>query len=275
LSLLPISLSLLVVSPLSAMLGRKVEPKLLVHLGLLVNASAYLVLRQMLTVDSGPWQLAPGLALFGIGMGLVMSQISDMTLSAVSRKDASEASGINSAMRQVGASFGSAIIGSILISVLSISLATGVTNSQVLPEAMKPMLAQQFSNNVSEVEFGNEKQQGKEIPVVIQEEIAHIAAESTVEANRAAMAFGAGFTMLGFLVSFALPKRAKEEGEEEEITELGLVSQMEINIQPNASQERLTIDLIGELITIEQTRLMRGYPGIQAEVRALVDRLKA
>ncbi|PIP60249.1 hypothetical protein COX00_04300 [Candidatus Uhrbacteria bacterium CG22_combo_CG10-13_8_21_14_all_47_17] len=277
LSLLPMSLLLLVVSPLSAMLGRKVEPKHLVQLGLLVTASAYLVLRQMLTVDSGPWQLAPGLALFGIGMGLVMSQISNMTLSAVSSKDAGEASGINSTMRQVGASFGSAIIGSILISVLSTSLATGVTNSQILPEAMKPVLTQQFSDNVSEVEFGNEKQQGNEIPVVIREEIAHIAAESTVEANRAAMAFGAGFTMLGFLVSFALPKRAKEDEEEEieEMIELGLVSQTEIDNQPSPVHTRLTIDLIGELILIEQARLERGYPSIHAEVRALVDRLKA
>jgi len=142
---------------------------------------------------------------------------------------------------------------------------------------MKPVLTQQFSDNVSEVEFGNEKQQGNEIPVVIREEIAHIAAESTVEANRAAMAFGAGFTMLGFLVSFALPKRAKEDEEEEieEMIELGLVSQTEIDNQPSPVHTRLTIDLIGELILIEQARLERGYPSIHAEVRALVDRLKA
>lgn len=272
LSLLPMSLSLLVVSPLSAVLGRKIEPKYLVHLGLLVNAAAYLVLHQMLTVDSGPWQLAPGLALFGVGMGLVMSQISNMTLSAVSQKEAGEASGINTTMRQVGAAFGSAIIGTVLISVLSTSLANGVTNSPVLPEAMKLVLARQFSDNVSEVEFGSEKQQSSDIPAPVQEEISRIAAESTVEANRAAMAFGAAFAMLGFLVSFALPKREKEE--EEEVIASVPVMENSFEIQHDRTADRLTANLIGELINVEQTRLVRGYPGIHAEVRELVDRLK-
>src|SRR5581483_1789000 len=74
-SLLPLSLVLLVVAPVGAALSKKTSPKLLIQLGLFINIISMIVLHFSLNVDSTTWSLAPGLALFGMGMGLVFSQI--------------------------------------------------------------------------------------------------------------------------------------------------------------------------------------------------------
>src|SRR4029079_3186359 len=111
LTLLPMSLALLVVAPLSARLGGKIYPKHLIQIGMVVNMAGILMLWNTLSVNSTPLDLAPGLILYGIGFAFVMSQINNLTLSGVPVHMAGEASGVHSTLRQLGSSLGSAIMG--------------------------------------------------------------------------------------------------------------------------------------------------------------------
>ena len=61
---------------------------------LVLNTIAIVVLRFTIGIDKTPTWLIPGLALYGIGLGLVLSQINNLTLSAVHVSDAGEASGL-------------------------------------------------------------------------------------------------------------------------------------------------------------------------------------
>lgn len=207
-SLLPLSLTLLVVSPLGAAFSGKIRPKFLIQLGLLLNLIAAVVLRNSFTVDATASSFALGLGLFGGGMGLVMSQINNLTLSAVSPQEAGEASGVNNTLRQIGTSFGSAIIGAVLLSTLSANLVSGIHASSVIPTQLKEQIATAASTQTSNVEFGGGAQFATQVPQVITDDITRISQEATVAANRQALLYGIWFAILGFLVSFAIPHQS-------------------------------------------------------------------
>jgi MFS family permease len=67
----------------------------------------------------GTWPLAPGLALAGVGMGLVAPTLVDVTLVHVRPSDAGAASGIITTAGQLGGAFGVAAIGAVFFHALS------------------------------------------------------------------------------------------------------------------------------------------------------------
>jgi EmrB/QacA subfamily drug resistance transporter len=212
--MLPLSLTALVMAPFSALLIKILPPKRLVQIGLAVNVLAFLVLRWTLRVDATAWTLAPGFILFGLGMGLIMAQVSNITLSAVSVEEAGEASGVNNTLRQVGATLGSAIMGAILISTLTANLSNGVAQSSAIPASAKAQISQSFSENASRIEFGNASNFEGNIPQFIKNELTKIVQTGTTDANKTTLGFGALFVMLGFITSFALPAGKEVETEQ-------------------------------------------------------------
>lgn len=266
LALLPMSLGLLIVAPLSAALSKKISPKFLINLGLLINVVAYLVLRKTMNIDTTSTDLIPGLALFGIGMGLVMSQINNLTLSAVAIQQAGEASGVNNTLRQVGATLGSAIIGTILIGTLGTHLVDGVNASTVIPEPMKPKIAEAVQSQTSNVEFGSGAQIEGNIPPEIHEEITRIGHAATVEANKESLLYGAGFATLGFLVSLLLPSAKKKKAEE-----AVLVSSTQKTEHNPLQRRELDTALIAELIHADEARRAQGLPSLGTDVRLVID----
>lgn len=205
LSLVPMSVTLLVVAPLGAILSKKVRPKLMIQIGLLLNVAAMVVLRWSLNLDTTTTTLIPGLVLYGAGMGIVMSQINNLTLSAVSVEEAGEASGVNNTLRQVGATFGSAIIGAVLLGALTTNLSSGIMQSQVIPEAYKTQISEAITTQTSNVEFGGGAKLENKMPPQIAQEITKISHVATIDANKEALFYGSLFAILGFLISFTLP----------------------------------------------------------------------
>lgn len=201
LALLPMSLGLLVMSPLSAVLGRKIAPKYLITFGLLLNTIAYVVLWFTLAVDTTAADLIPGLVIYGVGMGFVMSQINNVTLSAVEIHEAGEASGVNNTLRQVGSTLGSAIMGAILVGVLGTQLVQGVEASQVIPNDLKPQLAKVVETQTSNIEFGGGARLDGGLSAELKAEIVVIGHAATVSAAKRTLVYGALFALLGFITA--------------------------------------------------------------------------
>ena len=70
--------------------------------------------------DSG-WALVVPLLIAGCGLGLLVSQLNNYTLSPISEERVSEAAGVNSAAGSFGLSFGLAFAGAIMLATLSIA----------------------------------------------------------------------------------------------------------------------------------------------------------
>jgi EmrB/QacA subfamily drug resistance transporter len=205
LAMLPLSLALLITAPMSAVLNKYFKPKHLIQAGFVLDMVGLLVLRQSLSVSASVWALAPGLALYGAGMGFIMAQVSNLTLSAVSVQEAGEASGVNNTLRNLGSTLGSAILGAILITSLTTNLTKGINNSSVIPAAAKPKLVSVIAEQSSAVEFGGAPQAGGQLPDSVKAEIVTISHQATVDANRQALLVMIGIVLIALLVSTQLP----------------------------------------------------------------------
>ncbi|WP_157429033.1 MFS transporter [Agromyces salentinus] len=142
LSIAPLSLSMFAVAML---VGRKAgarRPANLILWGFVLLAVGLLILIPIVPrADSGWWLFGP-LVVAGTGLGLLVSQLNNYTLSPISNERVSEAAGVNSAAGSFGLSFGLAFAGAIMLATLSLTF-TGLSNSsQVLPPDEKEQVAQ-------------------------------------------------------------------------------------------------------------------------------------
>ncbi len=206
LALVPMSITALFVAPIGGILGHKYSPKLLVQLGLAANMLAYVVLYYTLQVTSVATDFIPAFAIMGLGMGLTMATISNLTLSAVSTSEAGEASGVNNTFRQVGATLGTAVIGAIMLTAISTNLTAGVNDSKVIPSDLKSFVSEEVSQQTSNVEFGGGARIPGFVPKAITDEITVISHKAITDANREALGYAVIFAFVGLLSSFWLPK---------------------------------------------------------------------
>ena len=204
LGLLPMSLAIMIGAPTSLRLTKRLLPKQIIQLGFIISAIGTAYLALTLHTGSTVWTLAPGLFTYGLGMGFGFSQLGNLTLSAVSVEQSGEASGVNNTLRQVGGSFGSALIGAALIATLSSSVVKKLNASPVIPAASKAKIVSGVKDAGSNIEFqapsGNSK-----LPATIQAEITKTTHEATVEGNKVALAFTGGFALLALAFSTLLP----------------------------------------------------------------------
>jgi EmrB/QacA subfamily drug resistance transporter len=215
LALLPLSIAALIVAPIGGAISHKIAPRILVQVGLGFNLVGYLVLRNALVVTADAWSLAPGLALLGVGMGLTMASISNLTLSAVSTDQSGEASGVNNTFRQLGGTLGTALIGAVLLTAISTNLSTGIKDSKVLPASLKGFIDQKVSSQTSNVEFGGGAKLPGHVPAYVGQEIKLISDQAITDANRLAITYSAVFAGLGLIASVWLPKGTNIELEED------------------------------------------------------------
>jgi EmrB/QacA subfamily drug resistance transporter len=209
LNLLPLSILLFITSPTAAALSKRIPHKRLVQIGLGVSFVALLLLRWALGVDTPLTLLIPGLALYGLGLGMVQSQINNLTLSSVPVEEAGEASGVTNTFRQIGSSLGAAIIGSVLLTSIVTDLQAAVGASATIPPAAKPAVESRLRQQASGLAFGTSGTFDA-LPAPARAAMDQARRAATAEGNRKALAYGAAFVLLGLLVSTRLPLRAQE-----------------------------------------------------------------
>lgn len=206
-ALLPLSAMVLLSAPLSAILSKKFTPKRIIQAGLVLASLASVVVSRAITPTATPLSLMPGLMMFGIGMGFVMAQSSNMTLSAVSVAESGEASGVNNTLRQVGSTLGSAIIGAILLTSLATNLAKGISSSKVIPQQAKDSITKVVESQASSVELSDDAQSNKmeSIPPAIKAELQTIAHQASADSSSRSMLFSGLFILIALGVSTFLP----------------------------------------------------------------------
>jgi EmrB/QacA subfamily drug resistance transporter len=220
LALLPLSVGALIAAPVSGVLSNRIGSKLPVQAGLLLTFIGFVYQIAIWNVDSTTSSFIPGLFLLGVGIGMMMGQINNLTLSAVSVEQAGEASGVNNTFRQLGMTLGTAVIGAVIIASISSGMINGVKESSVIPEPFKVGVEEAVREQVSNIEFGGGAELPAGIPQEISDEIIGIAHQSVTKANRTAIIFAACFMLLAFFMSFLLPGYRKEEQAGESVAAL-------------------------------------------------------
>ncbi|HTY01108.1 MAG TPA: DHA2 family efflux MFS transporter permease subunit, partial [Bacteroidota bacterium] len=110
---LPVGILQGIMAPIAGVLSDRVNPKLPAIIGITLLALS-LYLNGFLSLLSEHHQIMLMLYIRGFAMGLVFTPLSTMALSGVPRHKMAQASGLFNVIRQVGGSFGVAIIGTML-----------------------------------------------------------------------------------------------------------------------------------------------------------------
>jgi EmrB/QacA subfamily drug resistance transporter len=137
--LLPMSFGVFIFSILGAKFSTWFEPKYVLLSGIALTGAGLAALRDVFSLTTTGADILPGTVLFGIGMGIVLSQITNITLGAIGSDRQTDASGIYNTTRQLGSSLGTSIIGIVLAVGLVLGLVSGVSGT---PAGIPPDQAQ-------------------------------------------------------------------------------------------------------------------------------------
>ena len=135
--LLPLSLSLLVAAVGIPKLLPNANPRRVVRSGMLALVAGILVLIGSLEVGADSSIVFVPMLIIGFGIGALASQLGNVTVSAVPAEKSAEVGGLQNTASQLGASFGTALAGSILIAALTASFLTGITQNPNVPQQLK------------------------------------------------------------------------------------------------------------------------------------------
>jgi EmrB/QacA subfamily drug resistance transporter len=135
--LLPMSVTMLVAALAGPKLGARFAPRTVVRLGLLAMVVAALVLVGTIDVELNERGFSISLALFGVGAGLLMSQLGNVIMSSAPPEKTNEAGGLQGTAQNLGASLGTALIGSVLLAGLLTGFTTRVAENPALSEPVR------------------------------------------------------------------------------------------------------------------------------------------
>lgn len=156
-------------------------------------------------IDSG-LTLAIPLVILGAGLGLLVSQLNNYTLSPIDEEHVSEAAGVNSASGSFGLSFGLAMAGGIMLAVLAFSFTNLTNNSQVIPSAEKEQIYTTLEENAEVMSNSNLSEQISSQPDDIQTEVLDINTEARSRSLQIALTVPIIAGTIGIINSFRMMK---------------------------------------------------------------------
>ncbi len=121
--LLPVGILQAICGAFAGYLSDKVNPKIPIVIGIILFAYSFF-LNAQLSAFSEHAQIMLPMYLRGIAMGVLFSPLTILVLAEISRKDMAQASGLTNVIRQVGGSFGVAILQALLTQRIAFHTAT-------------------------------------------------------------------------------------------------------------------------------------------------------
>jgi MFS family permease len=135
--LLPLSVALLLSAGGVPKIWPKAPPRRVVRIGLGLLFVGTVVLIAGLNEDASASVVTVPLILMGLGIGALASQLGAVTVSAVPDELAAEVGGLQNTATNVGASLGTALVGSVLIAILSSAFLDNVLASPSISGQVK------------------------------------------------------------------------------------------------------------------------------------------
>jgi MFS family permease len=131
--LFPMSVTMFIAAMGGPRLAARFAPKRVVQAGLLALFASSILLVGTINVELDEADFAIALAVFGVGAGLMLSQLGNVIMSAVDPSKTNEAGGLQGTAQNLGASLGTALIGAVLIASLSSNLVTRLEQNPAVP----------------------------------------------------------------------------------------------------------------------------------------------
>ena len=141
LSMAPLSLTMFGVALLAGKKAGARRPSSIIRLGFLLLSIGMVLLVVIVPRGDTGWYLLMPLVIAGSGLGLLVSQLNNYTLSPIDQEHVSEAAGVNSAGGSFGLSFGLAFAGAIMLATLQLTFTSMTESSAVFTPAEQQQVA--------------------------------------------------------------------------------------------------------------------------------------
>ncbi|MGB3438381.1 MAG: MFS transporter [Actinophytocola sp.] len=218
LSLAPLSLSMFGTALLAGKVAANRRPSGLIRLGFALLTLGLVLLVPIVPRAEFGWALLIPLLIAGTGLGLLVSQLNNYTLSPITEERVSEAASVNSAAGSFGLSFGLAFAGAILLATLSWSFTGLAGESPVLSSAEQQRVSRVLEEDAEVMSNTRLDELLADQPQNIRDEIVRINTEARPVALQVALLVPILAGLIGLFNSFRMmrlpdPAPSKPGGE--------------------------------------------------------------
>ena len=214
LRLLPMSVTMLIAALTGPKIAARRSPKAVCRLGLVAISVAAVILLATLDIELNDVGFLVGLAVFGVGAGLLASQLGNVIISAAPPAQTNEAGGLQGTAQNLGASLGTALIGAILLIGLTNGFVDRITANEELPAELRTTVATAASEQGLEVIPVAEVEQFLTDAGLPPDQAAAIATDygaAQLDGLRLALGGVALLALLGLFFTRNLPDRSTQE----------------------------------------------------------------
>ena len=216
--LVPLSVALLITAAGAPKVWPAANPRRVVRVGWLFIIAGVALLAAGMDPGATAAVVAIPMLLMGVGLGCLASQLGAVTVSAVPDSESAEAGGLQNTAMNLGASLGTAVIGSILIGALGASVMLGIQENPDVPDEVK---AQASTELASGVPFVSDTQlqtalDDAGVDTAVADEIIEVNSDARLDALRIAFAVSALLALAALFFTGRIPTVAPGRQEEQE-----------------------------------------------------------
>jgi Na+/melibiose symporter-like transporter len=135
--LFPMSVTMFIAALAAPRLLSGVSPKRVSQAGLVALMIAAVILLGTIDVELNGTTFAIALGIFGVGAGLLLSQLGNVIMSSVPFEKTNEAGGLQGTAQNLGASLGTALIGAVMIAALSSGFVDRIEQNPAVPPEVR------------------------------------------------------------------------------------------------------------------------------------------
>jgi EmrB/QacA subfamily drug resistance transporter len=214
--MLPVSVGMLVASICGSWLATKFSVRSIVRVGLITIVVAVVVLLSSIEPDLQGIMFGVAMALLGIGMGLIASQLGNVVQSSVDASGRSEAGGLQYTAQQLGSAVGVALIGAIVLSGLASNFITSITDNPEVPAAVTEQATISVSEGVSFVTADQVRSTSLElgIPPEITDQVVADYEDAQLKALRVGLLATVAIAATALFFTKGLPSRKPDDEQE-------------------------------------------------------------
>jgi EmrB/QacA subfamily drug resistance transporter len=212
--LFPMSVTMFVAAMLGPRLAAGFAPKRVAQAGLVALLGASLLLLGTIDVELNETGFAIALSVFGVGAGLLLSQLGNVIMSSVDPSHTNEAGGLQGTAQNLGASLGTALIGSVLIAALTTGFVSRVDENPALTPQVRERVNQVAQAGIPVVPVDQVRRAATEagLPEKQAEALADDYGDAQLQGLKRAIGAVGVFAFLALWFTRGLPGRAPPGG---------------------------------------------------------------
>jgi len=199
LSLAPLSLSMFALALVAGKKAGKRRPPNIILAGFVLLLVGLVAVVLIVPKATSGWYFVLPLIVAGSGLGLLVSQLNNYTLSPISEERVSEAAGVNSAGGSFGLSFGLACAGAVMLGSLSLIFTHMADDSTVLSSAQQEQVADALDDDAEVMSNTQLAEQLVGQPPAVQAEIIEINTDARPKALQIALLVPIGAALIGLV----------------------------------------------------------------------------